>query len=223
MNERGMAAIAAAGLDVGALLSTPGAQLAAVRDQLLGQGDSLPQGAAPSTGGDHSAARRAGRLLTVRAERARVIGGRQAFVRVLLALVERAAAAEGAAPAAADGAAGASGGSPASYGLIEFAWGASLESLDLAGRTATFAQQQGDAQRRRGTQQRYDLLVAADGFASRCRRAAQAQAGGALAVRVVPPNRQYKVRAVPGWPTGSGRGSVLLLTGAGSRSVLSYC
>lgn len=171
MNQRGMAAIAAAGLDVHALLSTPGAQLAAVRDQALGKGDSLP-------GGDQGG----GRLLTVRAERARVIGSRQAFVRVLLALVERAAAAAG-----------------PGYGSIEFVWGASLEGLDLTARTATFSLGAGSGSGSGAQhQQSYDLLVAADGFASRCRRAAQAQAGGQLAVRVVPPNRQYKVRVQEG-------------------------
>lgn len=202
MNERGRAAIAAADLDVDALLSTPGAQLAAVRDQLLGTGDALPSS-------DHSG-RSSGGLMTVRAERSRVIGSRQAFVRVLLSMVEQAAAgttAAAAKDAASDAAgeavaAGGGGGGPGGYGSIEFVWDASLESLDLTARTATFSL--GGADGASGAQQdvqRYDLLVAADGFGSRCRRAAEAQAGGQLVVQVVPPNRQYKV-GPPGWQKG---------------------
>ena len=201
MNERGRAAIAAAGLDVDALLSTPGAQLAAVRDQLLGTGDALPSS-------DHSG-RSSGGLMTVRAERSRVIGSRQAFVRVLLSMVEQAAAGAAAAAAkdAASDAAGRAvaaggGGSSGGYGSIEFVWDASLESLDLAARSATFSL--GGADGASGAQQdvqRYDLLVAADGFGSRCRRAAEVQAGGQLEVQVVPPNRQYKVGPA-GWQKG---------------------
>lgn len=205
MNDRGKGAIAAAGLDIDALLSTPGAQLAAVRDQVLGRGDALPAG-------DHSA-HSGPRLLTVHAERPRVIGSRQAFVRALLALVERAAAG-----AAATGAARKAAGAGSSAGSLEFVWGASLESLDLAARTATFQKgaPDGSTAQVQDTQQ-YDLLVAADGFASRCRRAAEAQAGGELAVRMVPPNRQYKV-----WARGR-VGSVLSGGGGGAEASVLCC
>jgi kynurenine 3-monooxygenase len=117
----------------------------------------------PARGGDR------GSTLTVPFAQPRVVGSRQAFVRALLHQIERAAAARG-------------GG-----GGIAFAWGASFVSADLAARTATF--QLGDGST---VVRPYDLLVGADGYYSRVRRAAAAQAPQ-LVVETSPPNRQYKV------------------------------
>lgn len=118
MNSRGTAAVQAAGLDVAALLATPGADLAVVRDQLIGQGDALPRA-------DGSAARS---LLTIPADRSRVVGSRQAFVRGLLHLIEQQQQRRRAA------------GEP---GSVRFTFGAAFEGADLAARSATFLMDSG--------------------------------------------------------------------------------
>ncbi|PSC70364.1 kynurenine 3-monooxygenase isoform A [Micractinium conductrix] len=116
-DSRGVAAISAAGLDVEALVNAPGANLATIRDQVLARGDALP-----------TADGRRGSLLTVRAERPRVIGSRQAFVRALLHLVEEEAARVAGTPC----------------GTITFHWGASFASADLAAQAATFKLDNGE-------------------------------------------------------------------------------
>lgn len=113
MNSRGMAAVEAAGLDVPALLATPGADLAVVRDQLLGRGDALPQA-------DGSAARS---VMTVPAQRCRVVGSRQAFVRGLLHLIEQQQRQRQKAD---------------QRGSVRFTFGAAFEGADLAAKSATF-------------------------------------------------------------------------------------
>ncbi len=113
MNSRGTAAVEAAGLDVPALLATPGAGLAVVRDQLLGRGDALPR----ADGGN------ARSLLTVHAERVRVVGSRQAFVRGLLHLIEQQQR---------------QGRAAGRRGSVRFTFGAAFESAYLAAKSATF-------------------------------------------------------------------------------------
>ncbi|KAL4430832.1 hypothetical protein ABPG75_006088 [Micractinium tetrahymenae] len=170
MNSRGTAAVEAAGLDVPALLATPGADLAVVRDQLLGRGDVLPQ----------ADGKNARALLTVPAERSRVVGSRQAFIRGLLHLIEQQQRQRQQA------------GQP---GSVRFTFGAAFEGADLAAHTATFRSENGVC-----STVSYDLLVAADGCWSRVRRSAAAQAPE-LGVATTPANRQYKViRGLPPLP-----------------------
>lgn len=133
-----------------------------VKDTLLCTGDGLPR-----EGGGRGSA------LVLPFDRPRVVGSRQAFVRALLHLVESALKQGKNAGGAA--------------GSIAFHWGASFESADLAARQATF-QLAGGKTVTRG----YDLLVGADGYWSRVRRAMEKQVPG-MRITVVPPNRQYKV------------------------------
>ncbi|EFN55569.1 hypothetical protein CHLNCDRAFT_134054 [Chlorella variabilis] len=196
MNVRGGGAVAAAGLDPAAFTSVPGTHMCEVRDTVLARGDGLPR-----VGGGRGSA------ITIAFDQPRVVGSRQAFVRALLHQVEQQQAA----------AAAAAGGS-AKGGSVAFHWGQPFVSADLAARTATF--EKGEVGATFSVE--YDLLVAADGYWSRVRRAAERQAAD-LCVTTSPPNHQYKVvrglRPVPHLRLGpaagqSGYGSLFMVTEA---------
>ncbi|KAL4858184.1 Acylamino-acid-releasing enzyme 1 [Chlorella vulgaris] len=187
MNKRGGAAITAAGLDVAAFTSIPGTHMSVVKDQVMAKGDGLPQAAGSG-----------GSLVHVAFDQPRVMGSRQSFVRALLHQIEQQQAANSSSPL--NGGEIASSGSGSANilpggGSITFHWEAAFVSADLAGRTATFQLPDG------GTATHpFSLLVAADGYWSRVRRAAEQQDGD-LQVTTLPANRQYKVvRGLPAVP-----------------------
>lgn len=172
-----------------AFTSIPGTHMSVVKDQVMAKGDGLPQAAGSG-----------GSLVHVAFDQPRVMGSRQSFVRALLHQIEQQQASISSSPLnggeiASSGSGSGSANALPGGGSIAFHWEAAFVSADLAGCTATFQLPDG------GTATHpFSLLVAADGYWSRVRRAAEQQDRD-LQVTTLPANRQYKVvRGLPAVP-----------------------